>query len=964
MVERQKPIHRPELKKQADCFILGSKVCPQKELRRMLCPRWKSRLLTGMLLILSTFTYAQSPPPWNSAGSRFEPVELTNRFAFKTPSNLYKSVDGEIWLSFPDRLLVLQGKQIRQFEAPEQAFAGLSYPHFAQYEGRHFTALENQLYELFFEGERIRLTALQRFEKSFISGLQATEHGLFVLTTRDMYRFDTTTNTIKPLDLAKHSNGQLAKSPVFTYLKVRGDQAMLTNFAGQLTQVNLTEQRLASVVKISPQVKTLIYSFDFLSDQQLLMATNRGAYRYHLGSGQATKHFADDLPGAIEDVVVNGETVWLMHNSRLWQSDLSLSTPRPLTGKRNFALDSDQYQSEMMILDGEGVMWTALKDQGLFRFAPSSQKLDRLIPANPLADGHLNAMLMTQDQIWIANKSGLFNNGEQLIDDAPAASITRHGKHLYAGSLNKVYRVDESGTVVQYDLPSTSYNRTFTNVVVDEKGNLWLSSIQPGLHYYDVQAGKEVSPPPLEHFSADQRLAIRWIAPWGDQSGHFLLFAKDRIYQVKSGQWSEFMLLDSELNRVQVSEAGIYLFFKGGNTRVLRPPVAQLQPVTDAITPFKPACLVQTPQGQTWFVSNEGNLGYLDKDKVQLIGSGQGIPSGGLTGNICQGLDGQLYFSGYNALYRIDPTNIRRNTVKPFITLSNTTLNGKPTTLKDNQAILQSDLPLGIDFFGSSFASPDSNRYRSRLIGLNEQWQYHTATDTKLTFASLPTGQYQLQLQSANNDGLFSDTKQVSFSVLPPLWMRWWAVTGYAVVLILLFFTLHHFRTRQLQARSAKLEALVAKRTSQLAEEKTRVEQLLASREQEFINMSHELRTPLTLIVGPLKGLLGSQLKKYHQIQDRNRLSQRPAPVAYGRPIAAFGKIQNRAGVQPVLPGCRLHHRLSGRFLPFGGPETPYRNRNRQYCSLLRALYPGRVGKSADEPGLQCHQVFARWCYR
>jgi ligand-binding sensor domain-containing protein len=84
----------------------------------------------------------------------------------------------------------------------------------------------------------------------------------------------------------------------------------------------------------------------------------------------------------------------------------------------------------------------------------------------------------------------------------------------------------------------------------------------------------------------------------------------------------------------------------------------------------------------------------------------------------------------------------------------------------------QSDNDLRIGFVGISYRSAGDIRYRYRLVGLNDNWQ--TTRETFVSYPSLPSGDYELQLMATNKFGVESDMVKLPFGVKKLLWEENW----------------------------------------------------------------------------------------------------------------------------------------------------------------------------------------------
>lgn len=128
------------------------------------------------------------------------------------------------------------------------------------------------------------------------------------------------------------------------------------------------------------------------------------------------------------------------------------------------------------------------------------------------------------------------------------------------------------------------------------------------------------------------------------------------------------------------------------------------------------------------------------------------------------------------------------------------------------------------DFIGVCITNPNKVKYQFRLEGADEDW-FPPTSKTEATYSSLPAGDYTFHLKAMNNDGLWNE-KDVTFkfSVLPPWYKTWWFYTLVAIVAIAFIYLFIVVRTRNLEKAKVELEQEVELRTSQLRQEKEKVE--------------------------------------------------------------------------------------------------------------------------------------------
>jgi ligand-binding sensor domain-containing protein/two-component sensor histidine kinase len=112
--------------------------------------------------------------------------------------------------------------------------------------------------------------------------------------------------------------------------------------------------------------------------------------------------------------------------------------------------------------------------------------------------------------------------------------------------------------------------------------------------------------------------------------------------------------------------------------------------------------------------------------------------------------------------------------------------------LEPNQNHLQ------IDFFGLAFAAGEGLRYQYKLEGADQDWS--APTDQRaVNFANLSPGQYRFVVQAVSADGTVSLTPAtVAFTILPPIWQRWWVLTLAVIIGGLAIHRIYRYRVSHL----------------------------------------------------------------------------------------------------------------------------------------------------------------------
>ena len=89
-----------------------------------------------------------------------------------------------------------------------------------------------------------------------------------------------------------------------------------------------------------------------------------------------------------------------------------------------------------------------------------------------------------------------------------------------------------------------------------------------------------------------------------------------------------------------------------------------------------------------------------------------------------------------------------------------------------------------IDFSILNNVAPSKVRYKYRLVGFDEDWNYTDANKRTATYTNLTGGDYVFEVTATNNDGVWSDEiTQLKITIVPPFWKTTWFYS----LLILIF---------------------------------------------------------------------------------------------------------------------------------------------------------------------------------
>ncbi len=206
----------------------------------------------------------------------------------------------------------------------------------------------------------------------------------------------------------------------------------------------------------------------------------------------------------------------------------------------------------------------------------------------------------------------------------------------------------------------------------------------------------------------------------------------------------------------------------------------------------------------------------------------------------------------------------------------------KSLTLQPDQNIFS------FEFSALSYESPERNRYRYRLEGLEKSWTEKDSYHRTVMYTTLPARTYTFRVQGSNNRGGWNEAGvSVVVRILPPWWKTWWFGAVCTVTLLVSTWYAHRFRLAQI-ARQLSL----------------RFEERLAERTR----IAQELHDTL------LQGIAGASL--YLHIAADNLPAASPLNEPLTRALDNLGRVQRegRNAVQGLRLSCRDDEKLEEAF--------------------------------------------------
>lgn len=294
--------------------------------------------------------------------------------------------------------------------------------------------------------------------------------------------------------------------------------------------------------------------------------------------------------------------------------------------------------------------------------------------------------------------------------------------------------------------------------------------------------------------------------------------------------------------------------------------------------------IIEDNQGRLWMSTDMGICCFNpQKERFNFYDVNDGI----LSNNFRQSAflktkKGDILMGGVDGLTIFNPKQIVKNHYVPKILISRLKINNKPVISGEevnNEVVIDSSISdtrkivvkhnnrnISLDIILQHSVTPNKNRIAYKLEGVNKDWINVNSGKTTATYTNLSPGTYEFMYRGANGDGVWTtNTRQFTIRVLAPWYFRWWSVTIWALLILLVIYGVfkYFFHLEKLNQK-LKFEKL----------DKIRVRDMNQAKLRFFTNISHDFKTPLSLIIGPLEKIAdqnkNSENQKYFSIIQNN----------------------------------------------------------------------------------------------
>lgn len=449
---------------------------------------------------------------------------------------------------------------------------------------------------------------------------------------------------------------------------------------------------------------------------------------------------------------------------------------------------------------------------------------------------HLNVLDLCLDKngtVWAATEDGVgrFNSSvftvypdKKILSNSNARQIRFDDNgNLWIGTVSGLNRVSDTGNQIFTNKDGLP-NDYIRKIMKDHYGNLWIGT-NNGLCRIDRNELSKPHPKISNLTGLD--LPEKIINDLHEDRQHNLwIGSDDALIRLSLSGENEI----KEFSNVNLKEAGF----------------------TNTIID----CIDQDASGFLWITTNHGLHQF---DPVKLRVANVYYKRDGIAGN-----EGSLYnamivdkqstmwmsfFGGVTRyLPKVDFENTR--TIPAYI--KRFTANNLIYPIDQPIELNYDDRNVDIHFVGLFFRNEESLHFQYRLEGFDQNWSIPSSA-RQVRYTNLDYGRYTFQCRTVGfSTNESNEMLELSFTIRPPFWKRWWFFILIPFVLFSLGYFVYKSRIRIIQKRNAELEYHIHLRTQEVKkqnEEISKQREILKQQKQQLENTIRELTKTQTDLI-------------------------------------------------------------------------------------------------------------------
>jgi signal transduction histidine kinase/ligand-binding sensor domain-containing protein len=258
-------------------------------------------------------------------------------------------------------------------------------------------------------------------------------------------------------------------------------------------------------------------------------------------------------------------------------------------------------------------------------------------------------------------------------------------------------------------------------------------------------------------------------------------------------------------------------------------------PLGDSLSDLRVLGIEEDDQHNLWISSNDGLMVFNpETDYFRRFTRSHGLQDiEFIRGASYKDRDGYLYFGGINGFNKFHPDSIQVSVDPPRVEIVDFEIFNQSVKIGERDSLLKKSITetdyieipwrysmFSLDYVALNYNFSDDIEYAYMLENFDKDW-YFVGEIRKATYTNLNPGKYAFKIK-CKVDGTWGEVqRKLEIVILPPYWQTFW-FRGIVVLFVLLILALFY---RSRVRRIHRLNALVDKRTLEIRQQNTMLEQ-------------------------------------------------------------------------------------------------------------------------------------------
>jgi signal transduction histidine kinase/ligand-binding sensor domain-containing protein len=598
------------------------------------------------------------------------------------------------------------------------------------------------------------------------------------------------------------------------------------------------------------RTRTELIALNRNDDGRLLVATHEGGLLRFAGDNLESYPVreASHLNRPMPDRDIDANRLLRDRDGGLWIGTVQRGLIHIHEGRTDVFTKGDGLSGDIVLSvfeDREGDVWVATTG-GLDRFR--ELPVTTIARKQGLSSDATTCLLAAADgSVWVSGAGGLtrwnngqtttFNKASGLPDDAVQSLFQDDDGRIWASTVHGLAYFKDGGFVAVSGLQSEK-GHWITSITEDRAGSLWLSGMDALFH---VQNGRLVEqipwpelgrPKPAWVVLADRKQGGLWLG-FTDADVSYFKDRQLRATYTRADGLGAGTVVGLQFDRDGALWAATH---KGGLSRIQDGRITSLTTRNglpcDAIhwsmEDNDGAFWLYTACGLVRIARSELNAWIaVPNRRIQTTvwdaSDGVRIRSGPATGSgpwVAKSSDGRLWFVTGEGVQVVDPHHLAQNKIAPPVYIERVIADQKSYWQNlPGAAVSRLRLPphirdLQMDYTAVTLAAPEKVHFKYKLEGQDNDWR-EVVNTRQAQYTNLPPANYRFRVIASNNSGVWNEQGDaLEFTIAPAYYQTNWFRLLCAVIVLVIVWTVHKFRTEQLRHQfNMTLEARVGERT-------------------------------------------------------------------------------------------------------------------------------------------------------